>query len=238
MVGDSPRGASQLRVIRGEWQQNIGRSKPTPVIINGFAFLKQTTLGCVRITLKKKFVELHRIKMGKGEYENSLGDEGNTAFQLPGGEILEDLQTILQRPLLHLRLDLSESYSAQHLLQLRYGAPGGQLDGHVLHRGSNKGKGDFTGRETDDLNETAHPDLLERGCESLGVADDIKDGVENEVVLFDESVKLVGFAGVIGTNVQGGLDADISDVSHDDVLDADDVFLRSGWRSDRGHQRR
>ena len=66
--------------------------------------------------------------------------------------------------------------------------------------------------------------MLERVSETLGVSDDIDDGVENEVVLLDESVEFFGPASVIGSNLQGGLDTDVSDIDGNDVLHADDML--------------
>lgn len=164
-----------------------------------------------------------RKRKKKNETKNS-GNEGNAALQLSSGQILKNLQALFQRPLFDLWLDLSASNGTQYLLQLRPSAPGAHLDGYILHRDSNEGEGDFAGRKTDDLNEAADPDSLERAPEALGVANDVDDGIENEIVLFDEGVKFFGLASVVGSDLQGGLDTDVSDIGDNDVLHADDVL--------------
>ena len=121
-------------------------------------------------------------------------------------------------------LDLSSSNGTQYLLQLRLGTPGAHFDGHVLHCDGDEGEGDFPNGKADDLNGATDPDSVDRGSESLGVANDINDGIENEIVLLDESVEFFGLASVISADLQGGLDADIPDIGDDNVLDADYVL--------------
>lgn len=51
---------------------------------------------------------------------------------------------------------------------------------------------------------------------------DIDDGpgIENEVVLLDESVEIFRFASILGSDFQGGHDAVISNIGDDNILHA------------------
>jgi len=127
-------------------------------------------------------------------------------------------------------LNLAGSDGAQDLLELRFSAPGTHLNCDVLHRDSDEGEGNLANGKTDDLNETTDPDSMERASKSLGITNDVDNGVKYKVVLLDESVEFFGLASVISSHLVRGLDADVSDIGDDDGLHANHVFLRSGSR--------
>ena len=104
---------------------------------------------------------LHRTKGVRGENESNSRNEGNTALQLSGRHVLEDLHALFQRSLLDLWLHLAGSDSAQYLLELRLGAPGAHLDSDVLHGDGDERERDLADRKTDYLDETTDPDSME-----------------------------------------------------------------------------
>ena len=60
--------------------------------------------------------------------------------------------------------------------------------------------------------------------ESFDVANGISSSVEDEIVLLEESIEFFGFASVVVSDLQGGLDTNVSNIYRGDALDASDVL--------------